>query len=391
MKSWLVFLVCLGVVCAPLRAQFGAAVVTLGQTVGPRQHGMGGAGVAVPDAGQGLNHNPALAGLSFPRDKRTLTASNAWLNIGDGPEWGIRDTDAPLLFEGGPFETAFTGYPGWYQPGLGYAGLDRQALKVEWYPELRESFYSLTLATAPDFLQPRGFQASSGWDWTLGVTIKLYESTLAESSPGQEEARGVAVDFGGAWLFHRIPLLPGMEVVAGAALLNLGAPVFYSDAGSADPMPEQWRIGWSLGWKPFPRRRAQGTWNPLSVLVTQDLRREFHGRKADGDPRFFPGSLLHDFFRRPGKAWRERITQMGAEVTVLEVASLRTGRYREGYYRGNGDGGAAYAWGYGISTGSWLGPFSLQYDFARFFRTVSVRTYTPGTLHQKSLQARFSW
>ena len=91
---------------------------------------------------------------------------------------------------------------------------------------------------------------------------------------------------------------------------------------------------------------------------------------------------------RPG----ERSTHMGSEATLAGTASLRIGRSREGYWRGYRGEGTAYTWGYGISFGPWLGPrVMLGYDFARFFRTVSVRPMTPGTLHQKALQLRLSW
>lgn len=366
-------------------SQGGSAIGVLGDFTGPRQHGLGGAGVAVPDAAQGMNFNPALAGLAFPRDRKTLLAANSWSNI-VGPDWGFRDTDAPLLLENGPESRFFTGYPGYYHPGIGYIGLDRHDLHVDWLPDFDEYYYALTLATAPDFLETLGRRRNASWDWTVGVTVKWYASEAWPNAPTD----GLALDIGGAWIFPRIPFLPGVEAVAGAALINLGPAV--GEFPETDPLPEQYRLGYSLAWKPFrPLPGKTRELHPLVILATQEFRREFHNREADGSARAFPSSLFHDLLRRPGKTWEERYTHMGLEATAIDMVSARVGRHKVGYFREDRGEGVFWAYGYGVSTGPVLGRLRLRYDFARFFRTVSLEHMTPATLRQKSIQAMLTW
>ena len=328
--------------------------------------------------------------MSFPRNLRSFQAANAWTSIRTEPGWEFRDADAPFLLEAGPTGAPYLGYPGWYHPGVGYLGLDRQAFHVDWIPGFADRYYGLTLATAPDFLLPPGYRDPAWWDWTLGLTVKLFENRY-EDGLFSAEASGIALDLGAAWRTVRIPFAPGVEAVAGAALLNLGGPVRFEDAEFSDPLPEQWRLGWSLAWKPFRSRNRDRPFHPLALTVTQELRREFYNRDPEGNPRPFPASLFHDLFRRPGEAWRERSTHMGAEVEVLEMASLRVGRTREGYYRAYRGEGRYYAWGWGISSGPWLGPLEVGFDFARYLRFATFPQPAIGSFHQKSLQARLSW
>jgi hypothetical protein len=358
------YLVCTVLAAVPASGQ---AISGLDLFPSPRQNGMGGAGVALLDMAHGAKFNPALPGLSFRRRSATVMFAPAWSRLKDFHE--SRDWNAPYGLEKTP--KAWAGYPSLYYPGVGFIGLHRQSFSTDWDPDYREFSYALSVATAPDFLEEESRHADRNTQWTTGMSLKYYESWLGVADM---HAKGFALDWGLAWMFTRIPGVPGLESVLGLSVSNLGSPVQYGPGnqnGYWDPLPEQYRLGYSLKYlwgRPF--RKLPGKLRPVKFTVTQEIHKHFHAYDGNGRAMPFFRSFFHDLRKSPLRYWRETETHMGMEITLLEIASLRLGRESLHGYEPDLP---FYTRGFGLGTGTLVRPFFFQYDMSRYLVTRAIR------------------
>jgi len=188
-----------------------------------------------------------------------------------------------------------------------------------------------------------------------GVTFRSVTSHLSpvgtEQEPGVGEAEATLHDVG---FLVDIPLVgivselmgepiepipsifPYFDWSFGVARNNLGQEsITYIDSAQADPLPRQARAGMGLGFG-VQFRKETLDWRIIGLKWTIEasdllVRRNAEGWKYQeglGDIRFFDEVIL-------GRTNSETEKRSGWEVSLLEILSLRGGRYEEDPMRGN--------------------------------------------------------
>lgn len=338
---------------------------------GPRQFAMGGAGVALPDRGRSSNFNPALPAFSFPENQVGVGLHPTWRDTyGDGIRF--KDWNAPML----PFMSDQAGYweslaglPAVYFPRLGYIGLDKQRAVTFFAPDADLEGYSLTLSLAEDFLDWKGLERDSAFDWTVGMSLKRYYTRFVS---GDEvtgfktfTSKGFAFDMGWASRWTRIPFIDGLLANFGLAFQNLGPDQFIEEnaySNYSDPLPQEYRLGWSLEYRPLDQLvLAQRKWTPVRVIATQEFQKRFGNPGRDSQARPFFLGFFKDFDKPAMRYWRETYVNMGAELTIAEILYLRGGRGQSSFNWSE----PTWAFGYGLSSGPLFKRFYFGYDYAR--------------------------
>ena len=211
--------------------QVGAAAVPFLQ-IEPdsRAAAMGNANVAVAGDANAVFWNPA--GLAFQEGIEGSITHSQWL-----PEF-----DAGLFFD---YVSGKYHVPDWGTFGMHitYLNLGEHECRDEGNNPCG-TFRSYDLAVGGSY----GFKVSE--KFALGSGLRLIYSNLA---PGQlvgtqETKAGVSVGFDLAGLFKTAPFSAGgvqSQASFGFNLANMGPTIQYSDSEQSDPIPTNFRFGWS--------------------------------------------------------------------------------------------------------------------------------------------------
>ena len=226
-----VFALLMSVGNRPAVGQVGAAAVPFLQ-IEPdsRAAAMGNANVAVAGDANAVFWNPA--GLAFQEGIEGSITHSQWL-----PEF-----DAGLFFD---YVSGKYHVPDWGTFGMHitYLNLGEHECRDEGNNPCG-TFRSYDLAVGGSY----GFKVSE--KFALGSGLRLIYSNLA---PGQlvgtqETKAGVSVGFDLAGLFKTAPFSAGgvqSQASFGFNLANMGPTIQYSDSEQSDPIPTNFRFGWS--------------------------------------------------------------------------------------------------------------------------------------------------
>jgi hypothetical protein len=150
------------------------------------------------------------------------------------------------------------------------------------------------------------------------------------------------------WAHNKLP--PGFSF--GAALANVGSQLKLRGATQGDPLPQNLRVG--LVWNVIDT-------DVLGLVATGEFKKILikYNRKGGAD-----GAFKALFTTWTDQSLREELSQAdysgGLEVSLLQIAAVRVGRYWEGIPD------------YGYNTfGYSIGPPALRFSFARFDPFVS--------------------
>ncbi len=370
------FIVGLSFFCVPVHSEVGTAAFSLEMRQGPRQGGMGGAGVAVPDRARSSHFNPALPAFSFPRGRTAISWHPAWIDLVPGYTRMV-DWNGPLLpnmDDLGPwYGSVLYRLPAVYYQHLGYLAYDRKVIRYPQSDDVEESEWSLTWSVAEDAFQRGPARDLGAFAWTGGLSFHRFETGFryldSLGTVSRTLADGMALDVGASARLE-LPYLPkGMEQYLGLAFLNIGTDAEYkyrNDPSFRDPLPMQYRLGWSGIYKPMEAQiRFRRKWTPLRFLATLEIDKGFAGRDSDGEPLAPFPAFFHEMRGLPGRYLREMVKRGGVEATALEIVHLRWGTYRD--RRENDD--PWYTYGWGLATGPLFGDFFLNYDYSRELST----------------------
>lgn len=173
---------------------------------------------------------------------------------------------------------------------------------------------------------------SYGYRWDqnlgLGISFKFIYSDLAPEETGYTTGKGVgkswAFDFG---VKHRDLFVPGLDF--GLNLQNVGPDITYINEDQKDPLPMNWRMGFSY-------RAIEDEMNKLTLNA--DMNKEL----ANDDAvlaRIFTAWTDDDF----GEEMDSTIWSVGAEYEYWNLIALRAG-----YTHDEGGNMKGYSFGFGI-------------------------------------------
>jgi len=368
MKTKLLLLTFMAVLLIPVAANAisEAAVIFLLIEPGSRAGAMGQAYVAQADDGFASYWNPGA--LAFNRKSQVASMYSNW--------FGEVFNDMYYFHLAGNKYSEDLGNIGFNFTYMTYGEQER----TDELGEVLETFQSYDLALATTY----SYQLSQNTG--IGLTFKFVLSDLAPEGQGETEAdergQGMSyafdfgvkhkgVDFGqilvspynGALsLYNGIASLVGFNKASlskysipvkkldfGLNLQNVGPNMTYIDESQSDPMPMNWRMGFSY-------RALDSKYNRLTInadmnkLLANDdpiYKRIFTAWTDDFNKRVEEGEKVDDFASIQNFInsieIREIIWCLGAEYVYLDLLSLRTGYYadREGEVTG-------FAFGAGI-------------------------------------------
>ncbi len=372
MKTKLLLLILMAVLLIPVAANAisEAAVIFLLIEPGSRAGAMGQAYVAQADDGFASYWNPGA--LAFNRKSQIASMYSNW--------FGEVFNDMYYFYMAGNKYSEDLGNIGFNFTYMTYGEQDYMPANPQPDDEI-ETFKSYDLALATTY----SYQLSQKTG--IGLTFKFILSDLVPElkAPGEEGERGqglsYAFDFGvkhngidfgqilvspynGALsLYNGIASLAGINKASlskysipvskldfGLNLQNVGPNMTYIDASQSDPLPMNWRMGFSY-------RALESQYNRLTInadmnklLANHDpiYKRiftawtdDFNGREDEGGNQIDDFASIHNFIN--SIEIREIIWCLGAEYVYLDLLSLRTGYYadREGEVTG-------FAFGAGI-------------------------------------------
>lgn len=358
MKTKLLLLTLVAVLLIPVAANAisEAAVIFLLIEPGSRAGAMGQAYVAQADDGFASYWNPGA--LAFNRKSQFASMYSNWF--------------AEVFNDMYYFHLAWNKYV----EDLGNIGFNctyftyGEQERTDEFGEVLETFMSYDLALATTY----SYQLSQNTG--IGLTFKFVLSDLAPEGQGNTEAdergQGMSyafdfgvkhkgVDFGqilvspynGALsLYNGIASLAGFNKASlskysipvkkldfGLNLQNVGPNITYIDESQSDPMPMNWRMGFSY-------RALESQYNKLTInadmnkLLANDdpiYKRiftawtdDFNGREDEEGNQVDDFASIQNFIN--SIEIREIIWCLGAEYVYLDLLSLRTGYYadREG-------------------------------------------------------------
>ncbi len=358
MKTKLLLLTLVAVLLIPVAANAisEAAVIFLLIEPGSRAGAMGQAYVAQADDGFASYWNPGA--LAFNRKSQVASMYSNW--------FGEVFNDIYYFHLAGNKYSEDLGNIGFNFTYLTYGEQER----TDEFGEVLETFMSYDLALATTY----SYQLSQNTG--IGLTFKFVLSDLAPEGQGNTEAdergQGMSyafdfgvkhkgVDFGqilvspynGALsLYNGIASLAGFNKASlskysipvkkldfGLNLQNVGPNMTYIDESQSDPMPMNWRMGFSY-------RALESQYNKLTInadmnkLLANDdpiYKRiftawtdDFNGREDEEGNQVDDFASIQNFIN--SIEIREIIWCLGAEYVYLDLLSLRTGYYadREG-------------------------------------------------------------
>lgn len=166
--------------------------------------------------------------------------------------------------------------------------------------------------------------------------------------------------------------MPGLEATFGGSFLNLGPEVesvWSADPARAGSQPQEYRLGWSVEYRPFERKPwAKRKWSLVRLTVTQEFRKVFEIYRESGTPPFFKAFFV-DFDKSPGRYWDETMMNMGAELNLGGVLNLRGGRGTSSFNWAD----PTWAFGYGVNSGPLFKRLFFSYDYARVLSMGAAR------------------
>lgn len=321
-----VLLVGSGVYSTCALAQTDAGLLYLMIKPGARAAGSGEAFVATADDATATYYNPA--GLAFQTGKALSMSHTKWL---------------PALANDLYHE--FLAYS-WHQEGLGHLGM--YIIYMSYGQQVRMSETAEFLGTFRSFDTALGlsYGARLSDRSSVGVTIKILHSRLSPKGTAAEKGPGsgtsCAVDLG---YLHRDLFTQGFSF--GVNLQNVGPSITYIDAGQADPLPQNLKVG-------FAYQIFQSEFN--SLKLSADFSKLLVRRTKDNKTDPFYKALVTSWTDKKLKTEiNEVITNVGLEYWYGSWVSLRTGLNRDTYF---GEGKAYVTFGAGLKYRM------LQFDMA---------------------------
>ena len=298
-------------------AQSEAAVLYLMIKPGARAAGAGEAFVATADDATATYYNPA--GLAFQSGQEISLMHTNWL-----PAFA-----SDLYYE-------FFGYSQYVE---GWGNLGAHLVFMSYGEQVKMSQTGVYEGTfqAYDMALGLSYGALLSDKTSAGVTMKIIYSHLSDAGAGAERGSGsgtsYAIDLG---YLHKGFLMK--KLTLGVALQNMGPSIAYIDADQADPLPQNFKIGFA-----YELFRTQFN----SFKISADFSKMLVKKEGDDADPFYK-ALFTSWFDKPIKTELDQVIEnVGFEYWYMSWVSLRAGFFRDTYFN-TGSGSPIMTFGAGL-------------------------------------------
>lgn len=302
-----------------------------------RAGGIGESGAGLADNSAAIFWNPA--GIGFLRGSELSFTHSNWL-----PQFNL-----DLFYEYFTFRMFVPEIEGSVFSSLTYMNFGEFIRTGENDPTPLGKFKSFDLAWTI------GYATQLSEDWAIGSNFRLIHSRLSDKGAGQEQGKGVATsvsfDIAAMWRpgVFDIPYIGDLskKFSIGLNISNIGPEIYYIDQAQADPIPQNFRLGFAYEFFADEFNSLVGTIDFSKLLVH---RVDIDSVEIPGQPGVyqkirkkrdpFYKALITSWFDQPFREeLREFVTSMGIEYWYGKpgdfLFALRTGFFYEDPEYGN--------------------------------------------------------